>query len=61
LFENDKLAAVVTLEKMHAAVLLLFSKIRHDVGSTSGRYAAHPLSASVSDLVGPTDRLSKAV
>ena len=41
--------------------LSLLVKIRHDVGSTSSRYAAHPLTASVSDFVGPMDRLSMAV
>ena len=47
--------------RWHAAVLIFFSKIRHDVGSTSGRYVAHSLSASVSDFIGPTDELSSAI
>ena len=37
------LVALVTLEKMEVVALLFFSKMVHDVGSTS-RYAAHPLS-----------------
>ena len=41
--------------------LSLLVKIRHDVGSTSSRYTVYPLTASVSDFVGPTDRLSIAV
>jgi hypothetical protein len=45
----------------YAVVLLFFSKIRHDVGSTSGRYAVHSLSASVSDFMGPMNRLFSAV
>jgi hypothetical protein len=47
--------------RWYAAVPLFFSKIRHGVGSTSSRYAAHSLSASVSDFMGPTDRLSSAI
>jgi hypothetical protein len=41
--------------------LSLLMEIRHDVGSSCNRYRAYPLTASVSDLVGPTDRLSTTV
>jgi hypothetical protein len=41
--------------------LSLLVKIRYDVGFSCSRYRAHPLTASVSDLVGPMDRLSTAV
>ena len=47
--------------RWYAVVLLFFNKIRHNVGSTSSRYAAHSLSASVSDFMGPTDRLSSVI
>ena len=49
------------LKGWYAAIPLFFSKIRHGVGSTSSKYRAHPLSASVSDLMGPTGRLSSAI
>ena len=41
--------------------LSLLVKVRHDVGSTSSRYTAHPLIASISDFIGPTNRLPMAV
>ena len=47
--------------RWHVAVLLFFSKIRHDAGSTSSRYAAHSLSPLVSDFMGPTDELTSAI
>ena len=47
--------------RWYATAPLFFNKISHDVGSTSSRYAAHSLSASVSDFMGPTDRLSSAI
>ena len=60
---NLKMASWLLLSRWRrweAVVLLFFSKIGHGVGSTS-RYVAHPLSTSVSDLVGPTDRLYLAI
>ena len=47
--------------RWYAVVILFFSKIKHDVGSTSNKYAAHSLSVSVFDFMGPTDRLSSAI
>ena len=41
--------------------LSLLVKIWHDMGSTCSRHRAHPLTASFSDFVGPTDRLSTVV
>ena len=40
--------------------LSLFVTILHGVGSSCNRHRAHPLTTSVSNLVGPTDRLSSA-
>ena len=51
--KNGKPAALVMFERMEATVPLFISEIRHDVGSTSNRYTAHSLSASVSDFMGP--------
>jgi hypothetical protein len=61
-FENGRPVALITFEGMGSYYSSLFLvKMRHDVDSTSSRYTAHPLTASVSDFVGPTDRLSMAV
>ena len=59
-----KMVDQLLLSRLRGWKLLFFSllvKIRHDVGSTTSRYTAHPLTALVSDFVGPTDRLSMAV
>ena len=48
-------------KRWHAAVLLFFSKTGHGVGSISSRYVTHTLTASVSDLVGPTGWLSSTI
>jgi hypothetical protein len=61
---NLKMADQLLLSRWRrwcAAVFLFFSKTKHDMGSTSGRYAAHSLSASVSDFMGPTDELFLAI
>ena len=47
--------------RWYAAVPLYDSKIGPDGGSTSSRYAAHSWSASVSDFMGPRDKLSSAI
>ena len=60
-FEYGRLALLSRWRGWRLLFLSLLVKIRHDVGSTCSRYRAHPLTASVSDLVGPTDRLSIAV
>jgi hypothetical protein len=49
------------LRGWYVVVPLFFSKIRHDVGSTNSRYTSHFLSTSVSDFMGPMDRLSSAI
>ncbi len=60
-FENDNQLLLSRWRRWHAAVLLFFSEIGHGAGSTSSRYVTHTLTTSVSDLVGPTDRLSSAI
>ena len=63
-WSNLKMVDQLLLSRLRGWKLLFLSllvKIRHDVGSTSNRYTAHPLTASISDFVGPTDRLSMAV
>jgi hypothetical protein len=52
------------LSRMRGWKLLFLSllvKIRHDVDSSCSRHRALPLTASVSDFVGPMDRLSTVV
>ena len=59
-FEMEDQLPFVTFEGMEAIVPLLISEIRHDVGSSYSRHRAHPLTASVSAFMGPTNRLSTA-
>ena len=60
-FENDNQLLLSRWRRWHAAVLLFFSKTGHGVGSISSRYVTHTLTASVSDLVGPTGWLSSTI
>jgi hypothetical protein len=60
-FEYGRPAPLSRLKGWKLLFLYLLVKIRHDVGSSCSRHRAHLLTASVSNLVGPTDRLSSVV
>ena len=59
--KNGRPAALVTFERMEATIPLFISENKTWLGFSCSSYRAHPLSASVSDFMGPTDKLSSAI
>ena len=59
--KNGRPTALVMFERMEATVPLFISENKTWLGFSCSSYRAHPLSASVSDFMGSTDRLSSAI
>ena len=59
--KNGRSAALVTFKWMKAIVPLFISENKTWLGFSCSSYRAHPVSASVSDFMGSTDRLSSAI